>query len=456
MGGRRRDGLFRTHDRHERRRSRNKCGNRALVASPDCHPRCRRRARPCHRTASPPSWFARPAAGIHGMSATLPAPEAVVWREPWTARASFLLCAAMLVLAFREGLASLVGVWERQPEYSYGYAVPFVTGYFRWQKRDELGGRPFDGSWTGTGLVALGLACLAVGEISTLGTIVQYGFLVALAGIVLSYTGVRALRALAAPLAVLLFMVPLPNYFLLELSQWLQPISSQLGVAVIRAFGISVYLEGNVIDLGSFKLQVVEACNGLRYLFPLAALGFIAACMYRSDTWKRVVIVASTLPVTVLMNSFRIGLIGVTVERSGRAVAEGLLHDFEGWTIFIACLALIAIEMWLLTYVGRNRRPLHEVFGFDPPAASGDAAIRANRALPRPYLAGCAMLMLAAAAALLAPQVTQSPPARKSFQEFPMEIEGWTGVPEKLDADIVQALKLDDYVIADYTAPDPG
>jgi len=68
------------------------------------------------------------------------------------------------------------------------------------------------------------------------------------------------------PLLILLFMIPLPS------SSWrtvdeLQLLSSQIGVLFMRLFDISVFLEGNVIDLGGYKLQVADACSGLRYLF---------------------------------------------------------------------------------------------------------------------------------------------------------------------------------------------
>ena len=110
-------------------------------------------------------------------------------------------------------------------------------------------------------------------------------------------------------------------------------------------FGISVYLEGNVIDLGSYKLQVVEACSGLRYLFPLVSLSFIAAYIYHGAFWKKAIIFLSSIPITVLMNSFRIGVIGVLVEYGGPGQAEGFLHDFEGWIIFMACIAILVLEM---------------------------------------------------------------------------------------------------------------
>jgi exosortase len=106
------------------------------------------------------------------------------------------------------------------------------------------------------------------------------------------------------PLLLLGLMIPLPTFLYQGLSAQMQLISSQIGVAIIRLFNISVFLEGNVIDLGNYKLQVAEACNGLRYLFPLMALGFIAAYLFKGALWKRAVIFLSTIPITILMNSF--------------------------------------------------------------------------------------------------------------------------------------------------------
>ena len=106
------------------------------------------------------------------------------------------------------------------------------------------------------------------------------------------------------PLFFLVFMIPLPNFLLNNLSTKLQLISSELGVAVIRLFDISVYLEGNVIDLGVYKLQVVEACSGLNYLFPLMSLSFIMADLYKAPFWKRAIVFLSSIPITIIMNSF--------------------------------------------------------------------------------------------------------------------------------------------------------
>ena len=110
----------------------------------------------------------------------------------------------------------------------------------------------------------------------------QYGFLFALYGVILSPDRRRGVpRACGCRSLILVFMIPLPAFFNNKLSLQMQLLSSQIGVRFIRLAGISVFLEGNVIDLGSMQLQVAEACDGLRYLFPLMTLAFVMAYLFR-------------------------------------------------------------------------------------------------------------------------------------------------------------------------------
>ena len=179
----------------------------------------------------------------------------------------------------------------------------------------------------------------------------QLGFILALVGIVLAFGGVPLLKVTLLPIAFLLFAIPLPYVVDAGLSFQLQLLSSQLGVFFIRLFQIPVFLEGNVIDLGVYKLQVVEACSGLRYLYPLMSLGFLAAYLFQAPLWQRALVFLSTIPITIAMNSLRIGLVGVMVDHFGPQDADGFLHMFEGWIIFIACAGLLAAVMYVLARV---------------------------------------------------------------------------------------------------------
>lgn len=376
--------------------------------------------------------------------------EPVIWKPtPWLWGAAVASLALVLIL-FDEGLKFLLEIWDTREEYSHGYLIPFVVAFLIWQKKEILQQTRFEGSWTGLGTVVAGLLLFAVGELSTLYVIVQYSFLVVLIGLVLSFMGWQAFREIQVPLLMLVLMIPLPNFLLQSLSNELQLISSQLGVWVIKLFGISVLLEGNVIDLGEYKLQVVEACNGLRYLFPLMTFGIITAYFYKAEMWKRVVIVFSTIPITVFMNSFRIGVIGVTVEFWGKSMAEGFLHDFEGWVVFMACTGVLFLEMWLLTKFGNNRKPLSAVFSIDMPGKSQVNIHAQPRTLPRSYIGAATLLMFVTVASLLVPERQEAQVVRKHFSMFPLTVEAWTGKDDRLEKIYVDALKFEDYILADY------
>lgn len=379
--------------------------------------------------------------------------DVVVWNESATIWVSFLVVAALLGFIFWQGLYRLVVVWGAQEEYSYGYMIPFITLFLLWQKKEALGRIEFQGSWAGLAVVLTGLILLVLGNLSTLVLIAQYAFLVVVLGMALSFTGPRGFRVVFVPLIFLAFMIPLPQFFFIEISQRLQFLSSAIGVWVIRLFGISVFLEGNVIDLGTLKLQVVEACSGLRYLFPLMTLGFMSAYFFKGAFWKRAVLFLSTIPITVLMNSIRIGAIGVTVEYWGKAMAEGVLHDFEGWFVFMACTGVLIVEMWILAQIGSDRLPLREAFGLTFPAPTPKEARIQTRGLPKPYLAAIVITMVFAVATAMMPERVEVPPARKDFATFPLEFGQWKGKTERLEQIYLNALKLDDYLLSDFIDP---
>jgi exosortase D (VPLPA-CTERM-specific) len=362
----------------------------------------------------------------------------------------------VILTIFYDGLAQMVKQWTESEEYGYGYLIPVIAVFLIWQKKNELEKLDNKGSWIGPAVAIFGLGLFLLGELSTLYIIVQYAFVVVVAGVALSLLGVQGFRLVWVSIILLIFMIPLPNFLYQGLSNQLQLISSQLGVAVIRLFDISVNLEGNVIDLGTYKLQVVEACSGLRYLFPLAALAFISACIFRGAFWKKAVIFLSSIPITVGMNSLRIGIIGVLVEFQGSSAAEGFLHYFEGWVIFMACMAILIGEMWWLASVGRDRLPFAEAFNLDLPSDGVSRSRTPPMKFAMPFIATAFVLALALPTVLLLDERSQILPNRANFTAFPMELGVWQGKRERLDDIYIDALKLDDYLKADYVNPGKG
>ena len=381
--------------------------------------------------------------------------QQLIWKMPLKYWGLILLSLVLLGVYFYDALVFMVEWWSRE-EYSHGPLIPLITIFFIWQMKDSLEKIPFKSSYAGFIILIVGLLLGLVGNLSTIYTISQYAFLISLSGLVLAIVGWRAFALIWVPLAMLAFMIPLPNFFYNNLSQKLQLISSAIGVEVTRFFGVSVFLEGNVIDLGDYKLQVVEACNGLRYLFPLMSFGFICAYLFKAPFWQRAIIFLSTIPLTILMNSFRIGVIGVLVDRWGTEQAEGFLHDFEGWVIFMACVAILFAEMWLMNrFFSKEKAPLREVFGLEFPEPSPKGVARQNYPISKPFLASIGLIAIAALATFGIDEREEIILERQAFESFPEQLGEWNGKIEKLEAIYVEGLTgMTDHAIVDYINPE--
>lgn len=378
----------------------------------------------------------------------LPAP-AKLWRLDLRVGLAFAVLLALIGLAFADGISQLLSLWDSKEEYSHAYLIPLISLFLAWQKKNELAALEWVGSWAGFLLCTAGVALFFAGSLSTIYTVVHYALVITIAGAVIGATGRRSARFLWPALVYLIFMIPLPQFLYQALSTKLQLLSSEIGVAVIRLFGIGVFLEGNVIDLGTYKLQVVEACNGLRYLFPLLSFGFLCAYLYRGPFWHKALLMISTVPITVFMNSFRIGVIGYTVDRWGQDMAEGFLHDFEGWAIFMACLAVLFGEMWVLSRLQRPARTFADTFFVDMPAP-GFTTGSLPRRLPAQYFAIVSVLLMGLVLSHLIVKREPIIPARVDFSEFPLEIGEWKGQRDSIEQMYLARLHLTDYVMVNY------
>ncbi|MFK8032486.1 MAG: VPLPA-CTERM-specific exosortase XrtD [Gammaproteobacteria bacterium] len=362
---------------------------------------------------------------------------------------AFVVALLGLLLTYFEGLKFMVGEWS-QEEYSHGYLIPAIALGLLWQQRKNLFAHRWKGAWLGLLLVIFSTFLGLMGELSALYVIIQYAFLGSLVGLLLTLIGWRGMKYAWAPLLYLCFMIPLPDFLYNNLSAKLQLISSELGVAVIRAFGISVFLEGNVIDLGVYKLQVVEACSGLRYLFPLMSFGFLLAYMFKAPWWQRAIIFLSTIPITVLMNSFRIGVIGVLVDKYGIEQAEGFLHDFEGWIIFMACVGILLLMMKLFMVFSRDDRSLRDILNLEPGEPVSSEQVTSSASFGKPFFAAVGLIVIAALGSSYFDERDEVIPERERFTSFDLTIGDWEGRNIPVESVYLDVLKMEDYLSAQF------
>ncbi|MGH7881284.1 MAG: exosortase C-terminal domain/associated protein EpsI, partial [Candidatus Binataceae bacterium] len=179
----------------------------------------------------------------------------------------------------------------------------------------------------------------------------------------------------------------------------------------------------------------------------------LMAYFYKGARWKRLVVFLSSIPITILMNSLRVGVIGITVDRWGIGMAEGFLHEFQGWTVFMVCTGLMLAEIALLNRIGRESGTWRQLFGIEFPAPTPKDALIRQRAMPASFMAASLVLVGFLITMFAIPRPTEIYPARASFVEFPMNLGAWHGKSGSLEVIYLDALKLDDYLLADYVNP---
>lgn len=375
----------------------------------------------------------------------------------WVSWGVLPVLALMLAYLYADSLRFLAQAWLEDDNYSHGPFIPLISLYLVWLRWSQLQAVERHGAWWGLPIVAAGLLLYAVGEFAAMYAVVHGSLWLVLAGLITCVVGISGVALIAFPLVYLLTAIPLPEFLHQELSSRLQLLSSALGVGCLQLIGVVAYREGNVIDLGPIQLQVVEACSGLRYLFPLTALTLLCAYLYRESLWKRVALFVSSIPISILLNGFRIGAIGVLVEIYGQSAAEGFSHFFEGWIFFVASLGLLWVEMWCLARVGAaaSRRSFGDLIGPPPVETGGSVSMgvmqsSAARVVAGPVLAAGGLLVLAAVAVPSVIPKDFPPPARQSLLDFPSQLGEWRGVSSAMERQYLEALQVDDYVLADY------
>jgi len=361
---------------------------------------------------------------------------------------------AAALAVFWYGFEALVAAWQT-PEYSHGPIIPLLSAFMflREMKSVPPVDRPVRDRAAGV-LVVLGALLLGLlGLLVRIPDIVTYALILWVGGTVLVCFGLRRGWYFWPSVLHLVFMLPLPQFLYWQISIFLQGVSSEIGVDLIRLLGISVFLDGNIIDLGVYKLQVAEACSGLRYLFPVMSFSYVFSVLYTGPVWHKAVLLLSAAPITVLMNSFRIGMIGILVENYGIGQAEGFLHTFEGWVIFIACVALLFGLAALMQRLQRAPKPLFESIDLDFDGL-GHQIGRFTTIWPSRALYVATGLAIAAALVWYAtPDRHIVQPERAPLALFPSDIDGWHGSSRRLEPEIERVLGADDYLSASYIRP---
>lgn len=278
-------------------------------------------------------------------------------RNSQLALGSVLIC-LLVTAVYYQVLGKLVTDWWQIPDFSHGFLVPVFAAYLVWEKRSVLLATKIAPSWGGIAVMAFGLAVLLLGVYGSELFLSRVSLLILLAGLVLCFGGGQLLKELRFALLVLLLAIPIPAIVFNQITFPLQLLASKLASGLLPLFGVPVLREGNVIVLPVMKLEVAEACSGIRSLMSLFTLAVFYGYFMEKSVWRRVLLVLVSIPIAIAANALRILGTGLCVQYWDPDKALGFFHEFSGWVIFLvslACLYLVHRAM-LLFPVKRGRQ----------------------------------------------------------------------------------------------------
>ncbi|HVF54664.1 MAG TPA: exosortase [Pyrinomonadaceae bacterium] len=303
-----------------------------------------------------------------------------------------LLVAAAILFVYAAVLAKLGRFWWEDENYSHGLLIPFIIGYILWSERGRMAAVPKQPSlaWGGAAVVCA-LCALWAGTAGAELFVQRTSLVLLLAGVTVYFWGFRLLKMVSVPLFLLALAIPIPAIIFNKVAFPLQLFASRCAVWAMRQFDIPVLREGNVIELVplnshvSKKLEVVEACSGIRSLMTLVTLAVVFAYFTspeggdgrgggrRSSTYRilrALLVVVAAVPIAIITNAFRVSGTGVLTRYYGVEVADGFFHTFSGWVVYIAAFLLLFGFGWVLDRFDPARRGGRGTGGGGSPVAS--------------------------------------------------------------------------------------
>lgn len=288
--------------------------------------------------------LAESASAVDGGSGT--SAESVGRRTPgWT---PLLILGVLTAILYRHIAVKLVTDWRDLPDFSHGFLIPFFAAFLLWDKREKLRTIPIKPSWSGIGLVVLGLFELLLGVLGADLFLQRTSFVLLVAGIIWTLLGSAFLRELKFVLFVLLLAIPLPTILYNRITFPLQLRASELASGVLQVLDVPVLRDGNIIQLPAMPLEVAEACSGIRSLMSLFTVAIIYGYFLEQRTWRRTLLALAAVPIAVAANVVRIVGTGLCVQYWNPDKALGFFHEFSGWLMFLvslACLYLVHVVM---------------------------------------------------------------------------------------------------------------
>jgi exosortase D (VPLPA-CTERM-specific) len=365
-----------------------------------------------------------------------------------------LFLAGLAVLAlYLPVLQRLAAQWWNDANYSHGFLVPVFCAYVVWERRAhlrELAGRADPASVSGLIVLALSLGTLFLGLLGAELFLARSSLLGVIAGLVLFFYGWPMLRALLFPLGALWLMIPLPALIYNQIVFPLQLLASRVAAAGLQGFHlVPVLREGNVLVLPGTRLEVAEACSGIRSLMSMLTLGLVYGWLAERSRWRRALLCVAIVPIAVFSNAVRVMFAAVAAEYWGEAAVEGTAHAISGVVLFLAATLALAGFHVLLRKLSPGAKVPESPSPRVPSSPSPPVSLSPCSSVSLSSVLVVLLLLVAALAARAAGR-HEAAFLRRPLENVPLAVAGWQGQDAPLPPEMVAAAGVDDYLNREY------
>lgn len=277
-------------------------------------------------------------------------------RSPLAWLALGIAAAAALAL-YAPVVVGMAADWSEFPSLSHGFAVPLISAYLLWHRRDLLSEAPVEGSAVGLPVIILAVGMLMIGSLGGEPFVARLSLPLALFGTVLFLMGPGVARHAWVPIAYLAFMVPLPYLTLNALTYRSQLFEAGVTATALGWLGVPVLRDGVMLHLANITLQVAPDCSSVPAIAALLALGGAYAQMQPRPAWIRVALTLSAGPLGLLSNIVRLIVTSLGAYYVGPVALSSVIHKFSGTTVFLATVVLLVVLDVLLTRIWRRASP---------------------------------------------------------------------------------------------------
>jgi exosortase len=159
--------------------------------------------------------------------------------------------------------------------------------------------------------------------------------------------GFSAFKGAVFPLCFLFWLVPIPQFLLDPIVRLLQEGSAASADLIFAIAGVPVARDGTIITIPGLVIEVARECSSIRSSLMLVVTTMVLAQMLLHSPWRKALVIAVAIPLSVVKNGLRIFVLGMLATRVDPSYLTGRLHHEGGIIYFLIALGAIFLCLWI-------------------------------------------------------------------------------------------------------------